>query len=219
MTSLDRLLMVRDRDSADRDTTASRFCTLHCRISRSSITAGILLSTEPTFTLTPQTWLAQLKTNVKVGFSFNKHSHDWLFGASFAWALSERFRLSGNATTRSGRSHALRQMTSDFSDLTSADRARPSLSPCRPAHLSPLRMRSSCRVQPVTCQCSAPWFNRPAPGAVSRCRGRLFLPTRWGVIGTQKHVFRHMAFQNSLLILVRDNYLKIEIGRITAHGK
>ena len=33
------------------------------------ITVGILLSTEPTSTLTPQTWLSQLKTNVKVGLS------------------------------------------------------------------------------------------------------------------------------------------------------
>ena len=55
--------MVRDRDS-----TESRFCTLHCRISRSSV--GILLSTEPFFTLTLQNWLSQLKTNVKVGGSF-----------------------------------------------------------------------------------------------------------------------------------------------------
>ena len=33
------------------------------------ITVGILLGTEPTFTLTTQTWLSQLKTNVKVGLS------------------------------------------------------------------------------------------------------------------------------------------------------
>ena len=33
------------------------------------ITVGILLSAEPTFTLTPQTWLSQLKANVKVGLS------------------------------------------------------------------------------------------------------------------------------------------------------
>ena len=33
------------------------------------ITVGSLLSTEPTFTLTPQTWLSQLKTNVKVSLS------------------------------------------------------------------------------------------------------------------------------------------------------
>ena len=33
------------------------------------ITVGILLSTEPTSILTPQTLLSQLKTNVKVGLS------------------------------------------------------------------------------------------------------------------------------------------------------
>ena len=32
-------------------------------------TVGILLSTEPTFTLTPQTWLSQLKIYAKVGLS------------------------------------------------------------------------------------------------------------------------------------------------------
>ena len=35
MTSLDRLLMERDRDS-----TESRYCTLHCRISQSSYNCG-----------------------------------------------------------------------------------------------------------------------------------------------------------------------------------
>ena len=60
MTSLDRcqLLMLRDWDF-----TESRFCTLHCRIFEVPITVGILLSTEPTFTLTLQTWLSQLKSN------------------------------------------------------------------------------------------------------------------------------------------------------------
>ena len=62
MTSLDRLLML------EIGTPRSPAFTLFI-VGFLEVTITILLSTKPTFTLTPQTWLSQLKTNVKVGLS------------------------------------------------------------------------------------------------------------------------------------------------------